>query len=73
MSDFVLILSLLYCWLFDGTTLVLCRASEKDNKKIASSWFHGKLNFVEKSNFNHFYDSRWSMKDVIHHIDLAKI
>ena len=30
MSDFVLILSSPYCWLFDDSALVLGRASEKD-------------------------------------------
>ena len=32
MADFVLILSLLYCRLFDDSALVLDRASEKDKK-----------------------------------------
>ena len=41
MSDFVLILSLLYCWLFNDSALFLGVASEKDK---ATSWFHGKLN-----------------------------
>ena len=51
MSDFVLILSLLSCWLFNNSALFLGVASEK-TKTIASSWFHGKLNFSEKSNFS---------------------
>ena len=33
MSDFVLILSLLYCWIFGGSALVLGCASEK-NKSV---------------------------------------
>ena len=40
---------LLYCWLFDDSALVL--GPEKEKKKTASSWFHGMLNFSEKSNF----------------------
>ena len=48
MSDFVLTLSLLYCWLFDDSALVLGHGSEKDKNK---SWFHGKLNISEKSKF----------------------
>ena len=30
MSDFVLILTFLYCWLFDDSALALDHASEKD-------------------------------------------
>ena len=33
MSDFVLIFSLLYCWVFGGSTLVLGHASEKEKNK----------------------------------------
>ena len=33
MSDFVLILSALYCWPFDDSALVLGHASEKDKKQ----------------------------------------
>ena len=50
------ILFLLYCWLFDDSALVLGPASEKDKKTIASSCFHGKLNFFEKLHFKHFFD-----------------
>ena len=56
MSDLVLILSLLYCWIFGGSALVLGRASEK-KKTRASSWFQVKVNFFENLNFNHFYES----------------
>ena len=40
MSDFVFILSLLYCWLFDDSALVLGVASEKDKNNSAKlvSW-----------------------------------
>ena len=31
-------------------------ASAKVKKTIASSWFHRKLNFLEKSIFGHYYD-----------------
>ena len=38
MSDFVLILLSLYCWLFDDSTLVFGPATEKDNKtKVISA------------------------------------
>ena len=50
MSDFNLILFLLYCLIFENFALILGPESEKA-KKIASSWFHGMLNFSEKSNF----------------------
>ena len=33
MSDFVLILSLLYWWIFGGSALVLGHASEKEKNK----------------------------------------
>ena len=46
MSDFVLILSLLYCWIFGGSALVFGRASEK-RKTRASSWLQEKENFFE--------------------------
>ena len=36
-------------------------------KTIASSWFHRKFNFLERSNFNHFDDSRWCIKNGINH------
>ena len=40
MSDFVLILSLLYCWLFNDSALVLGVASEKDKNNSVKlvSW-----------------------------------
>ena len=40
MSDFVLILSLLYCWLLDDSALTLGVASEKDknNRVKLFSW-----------------------------------
>jgi hypothetical protein len=40
MSDFVLILSLLYCWLFDDSALVFGCASEKDESNSVKlvSW-----------------------------------
>jgi hypothetical protein len=51
MSDFVLILSLLYCWLFDDSALVLGVASEKDktNSVKLVSWevkLFRKINFL---------------------------
>ena len=33
LSEFVLILSLLYSWVFNGSALVLSRASEKEKNK----------------------------------------
>ena len=45
----------------------------KKAKTIASSWLHEKLNFSDKSNFNHFYDSHWYIKNGIHHKNLVKI
>ena len=61
MSDFVLILSLLLCWLFGGSALVLGNASEE------------KLNLYKKLIFHHFYESHWYLKNGIHHLDLVKI
>ena len=46
MSDFVLILSSLYCWLFGGSALAWDRASKKE-KTRASSWFQGKVTFLK--------------------------
>ena len=44
MSDFVLILSLLYCWLFNDFALVLSVASEKDkNNSVKLVSWEGKL------------------------------
>ena len=45
MPDFMLILSLLYCWLFGVSALVLGRGSKKEEKNRASSWFQEKINF----------------------------
>ena len=45
MSDFVLILTSLYCWPFSGYALVLAHANENP-KKTASSWLH--MNFSGK-------------------------
>ena len=55
MSDFVLILSLLYCWLFDDSALVFGVASEKDKNNSVKlvSWEV----FLKNQIFNHFYDS----------------
>ena len=61
MSDFMLILSLLYCWLSGGSALVLRPAGEKPKKSL-SSWVHGKLNFLEKLDFCHFFYSNDCMK-----------
>ena len=53
MSDFVLILTLLYCWPFSGSAFVSAHAG----KKKVSSWLHGILGFSGKSDFCHFYGS----------------
>ena len=63
MSDFVLILSLLFCWLFDDSAFVLGHASEKE-KNNSGSWFYGKLSFFDKSKFlpllwKFFIDEKW--------------
>ena len=57
MSDFVLIFFLLYRWIFGDSAFVLGRASEKEEKKRASSWFQGKVNIFENLTFNQFYES----------------
>ena len=54
MSDFVLILSLLYRWIFGDYAFVLGHASGKEKTRL-SSWFQGKVNFFENLIFNHFY------------------
>ena len=44
MPDFALILSLLYCWLFDDSALVLGRGSEKDkNNSVKLGSLEGQL------------------------------
>ena len=44
MPDFVLILSLLYCWLFDDSVLVLGYWCEKDkNNSVKLGSWEGKL------------------------------
>ena len=59
MPDFVMILSLIYCWIFSSSALVLCGFVRVKKKKTrASSWFPGKVNFFENLIFNQFYDSR---------------
>ena len=67
MPDFVLILSSLYCRLFDDSALVLGHGSEKDKNHSVKlvSWEVKLENFI----FNHFYDSQ----NGIHHINLVKI
>ena len=56
MSDFVLILSLLYYWPFGGEIFFPGVVGVKKQKTIVSSWFHRKLNFLEKSfYFKHGY------------------
>ena len=58
MSDFVLIFTLLYCWPFSGSALVLIHAGKKKHtQKTASSWLHGILGYSGKSDFCHFYGS----------------
>ena len=72
MSDFVLILSLLYCWMFGGSALIFGCASEKENKR-ASSWYQGKVNFFENLIFNPFYYSHYYFQNGLHRINLVKI
>ena len=51
MSDFVLILSLLYCWLLDDSALVLGLAGEKDkNDSVQLVSWEGKP-LLKKSYF----------------------
>ena len=50
MSDFVLILSLLYCWLSGGSALVLGRASEKPKNYTVKLGLL-KVNFFRKIRF----------------------
>ena len=52
MSDFMLILSLLYYWPFGGWFVRV-----KKQRTVDPSWFHRKFNFLDKSIFGHFYDS----------------
>ena len=56
MSDFVLILSSLYRWIFGDSAFVL-GVPVKKKKTGASSWFQGKVNFFENLIFNQFYES----------------
>ena len=48
---FALLLAIRWLNFFGGVVRV------KKQKTIGSSWFHRKLNFLEKSIFVHFYDS----------------
>ena len=61
MSDFVLILSSLYLWIFGGSALALGHASE-EKKTRPSIWFQGKANFFKNLIFNHFYESHWHLQ-----------
>ena len=55
-SDFVLILSLLYCWIFGGFAFVLgCAWKNEKNKSVKLSLREGKLK--KKLILNHFFDS----------------
>ena len=60
MSDFVLILFLLYCWIFGGSALVWGHTSEKEKKQECQVGF--KVNFFENLISNHFYESHWYFK-----------
>ena len=53
MSNFVLILPLLYYWPFGGSVFVLvCMSKKKEQKQtIASCWFHKKLSFYDSHDF----------------------
>ena len=51
MSDFVLIFSLLDCWPFGGSALVLVCVSEERKKNIVKLVIYRQLNFSEKSDF----------------------
>ena len=63
MYDFVLILSLLYCWVLGGSDLVL--GCEKKKKKIIpSSWFHRKFNILKQTILNYFYGSHGYKKKI---------
>ena len=42
MSDFVLILSSLYCWIFGGSAWVFGHASEKEKKQERQVGFKGR-------------------------------
>ena len=55
MSNFVLILYLLYWWIFGGSALVLGHASEKEKKQERQ----GKVIFFENLIFNHFYECQY--------------
>ena len=55
MSDFVLILSLLYCWLSGGSALVLGRAGEKTKELYRQVGFMENNIFLEKSDFLAFF------------------
>ena len=54
MSDFMLILSSLYCWIFGGSACVFGRASEKEKKQKPQVGFKGRLTFFEDLIFNYF-------------------
>ena len=57
MSDFVLILSLLYRWIFDNSAFVLGRASEKEKNKSVMLVSREDELFFENLIFNQFYES----------------
>ena len=57
MSDFWLILSLLKCWPFSGSTLFLVRASEKLFSKLRQFGFIGRQAFQKNHIIRNFYDS----------------
>ena len=56
MSDFVLILSLLYFWPFNGFMFVLLGQGKNQTKQREVSCIRSKT-FKEKSDCCHFYDS----------------
>ena len=55
MSDFMLVLSLLYCWLFGGSALVFSRAGEKPKNYTVKLGSKKVFFFIEKSDFLPFF------------------
>ena len=73
MSDFVMILSLLYWWIFGGSALVLGRASEKEkNKSVKLVSGESKL-FLKIWFFTTFMKVIDIFKNGIHHTNLVNI
>ena len=72
MSDFVLNLSLLYCWIFGGSAWVLgCKSDKEKNKSVKLVSREGKL--FENLLLTTFLTVNDILTNGNHHISLVKI